>query len=160
LSHDLRAPLRSIRAFAQILGESLAGKLDTDQTDALDRVLQGSQRMVAMLDELLELLRIGAYDAPRAAVDATGVLAGVLENLRGDAAAAGAQITSGKLPSVHTSRTLLGQILQNLISNAIKFRGDQAPVVQIAAQRRPDAWEFAIRDNGVGILPEDRERVF
>jgi two-component system sensor histidine kinase/response regulator len=160
LSHDLRAPLRSILAFAQILAELLEGKLDAEQTDALGRVLQGGRRMAGMIDELFELLRIGAQDAPRSPVDVASVLAGVLDSLHGDIVAAGARIACDELPTVHTSRVLVGQILQNLISNAIKFRSDQEPVVKISAQRRDDAWEFAVLDNGIGIEPDDRERVF
>lgn len=160
LSHDLRAPLRSIRAFGQVLAESLDGKLDADQADALDRVVQASLRMSNMLDELFELLRLGAQDTPRSVVDVADVLAAVLDNLRDDIATSGVRVTHDRLPSVHAHRVLVGQILQNLLSNAIKFhRGDQ-PAVHIGARRRLDAWELTVRDNGVGIQPADHERVF
>jgi len=160
LSHDLRAPLRSIRSFTQILAESLTGKLDADQSDALERVLRGTRRMSNMIDELFELLKVSADDTPYGDVDATAVLADVLESLRSDIQHAGARISHGALPIVHANRMLVGQIFQNLISNAVKFCGDNAPVVEVVADRRGDGWEFAVRDNGVGILPEDRERVF
>jgi two-component system, sensor histidine kinase and response regulator len=160
LSHDLRAPLRSIRSFTQILAESLAGTLDAEQADALDRVLRGTRRMSNMIDELFELLKVSADDTPYGDVDMTAVLEDVLESLRIDIEHAGAQISHGALPIVHGNRMLVGQILQNLISNAVKFCGDNAPRVEITADRRGDVWEFAVRDNGIGILPEDRERVF
>ncbi len=160
LSHDLRAPLRSIRSFTQILAESLQGKLDADQTDALDRVLHATARMTSMLDELFALLKVGADDTPQADVDILGVLGDVLESLSSDIARAGARITHGALPTVHTSRLLVDQILQNLIANALKFSGDSEPAVEITAERRADAWEFAVHDDGIGIPPEDRERVF
>jgi signal transduction histidine kinase len=160
LSHDLRAPLRSIRAFAQILAESLAGKLDDDEADALDRVLQGSARMAVMVDELFELLRLAAQDAPRAPVDVASVLSAVLDGLRDDIARAEARVTFDALPTLHANRALVGQILQNLIANAVKFRRDARPEVHVSAERGTDGWELAVRDNGIGIAPDDHERVF
>jgi two-component system sensor histidine kinase/response regulator len=160
LSHDLRAPLRSIRSFTQILAESLAGTVDAEQADALERVLRGTQRMSNMIDELFELLKVSADDTPYGDIDVTAVLEDVLESLRSDIEHSGARISHGALPIVYGNRMLVGQILQNLISNAVKFCGDNAPAVEITADRRTDAWEFAVRDNGVGIRPEDRERVF
>jgi two-component system, sensor histidine kinase and response regulator len=160
LSHDLRAPLRSMRAFTQILAESLHGKLDDEQADALDRIARSSARMAGMIDELFALLRIGADETPRSDVDLARLLAAIVEDLRSDIEQAGARISHDELPTIRANRLLVGQILQNLISNAIKFRGDGAPAVHIAASRRPDGWELAVRDNGVGIRPEDHERVF
>jgi signal transduction histidine kinase len=152
--------LRSIRSFTQILAESLHGTLDADQSDALDRVLSGAVRMTSMIDELFALLRVGADDAPQADVDIARVLADVLESLSSDIERSRARITLGALPTVHTNRLLVDQILQNLIANALKFSGGSAPTIEITAERRPDAWEFAVHDSGVGIPAEDRERVF
>jgi two-component system sensor histidine kinase/response regulator len=160
LSHDLRAPLRSIRSFTQILAESLSDKLDTEQADALDRVLRGTARMTQMIDELFELLTVSGDDTPYGDVDVSAVLADVIENLRSEVERSGAQISHGELPTVHANRMLVGQILQNLVSNAVKFCGDRYPAVQVTAHRRGEAWEFSVRDSGVGIQPEDRERVF
>jgi signal transduction histidine kinase len=160
LSHDLRAPLRSIRSFTQILAESLSGNLDAEQADAFDRVLRGTARMTNMIDELFELLKVSGDDTPHGDVDVAAVLADVLENLRSEIERSRAQISHDELPTVHANRLLVGQILQNLISNAVKFCGDREPTVQITVDRRSDAWEFSVRDNGVGIQPEDRERVF
>jgi two-component system, sensor histidine kinase and response regulator len=160
LSHDLRAPVRSIRSFAQILSESLHGALDAEQADALDRVVRSSARISSMIDELFELLRVGASEAPRSDVDIAAVLTGIVDDLNTDIARAGARITHDALPTVRTNRMLVSQILQNLISNALKFRGDGEPAVHITAARRSDAWELAVHDNGIGIRPEDHERVF
>ncbi len=160
LSHDLRAPLRAIRGFSQVLAESLAGKLEADDADALARVEQSSLRVLEMVDELFELLRVDAQDAPRAEVDVASLFAGILEGLRADIARSEAQITFGNLPVVHTNRLLLGQILQNLVANAIKFHAGAKPKVQVSARRATESWEFTVRDNGVGIDPADRDRVF
>ena len=160
LSHDLRAPLRSIRSFAQVLAESLAGTLDLEQADALERVLQGAERMGQMIDELFALLQVAADDTAHGDVNIEAVLAEVLENLRSDITRSGARIAHGGLPTVHANHLLVSQILQNLIANAMKFSGDRAPDVQITAERRTGAWELAVHDHGIGIVPEDRERVF
>jgi signal transduction histidine kinase len=113
-----------------------------------------------MIEALFLLLKVRGDDPPHVDVDTATVLSDVLENLRGEIERSGARLTSGELPIVHGNRMLIGQILQNLISNAIKFSSDRGATVQVSAERRPDAWELAVRDNGVGIAPSDRERVF
>ena len=161
LAHDLRAPLRSIRGFTQILAESFQNNLDADQADAMQRIQQGTARVSEMIEELYELLRVGAQSAPRTEVDVTSVFAAVVDSLQADIAGAEAKITRDELPrAVRTNRALITQILQNLIANSIKYQRDKQAVVHVTAQRQPDRWEFAVRDNGVGIDPADHERVF
>jgi two-component system, sensor histidine kinase and response regulator len=160
LSHDLRAPLRSIRAFSEILGESLDGKLDDEQRRVLDYVQRGSARMTAMLDELFALLRVGAEDTPYDTVDVTSVFTAVVESLRDDIERCAARVTHDRLPTLEANRMLVSQILQNLISNALKFRGAVEPAIHVSARRDADAWELTVTDNGVGIAPDDHARVF
>jgi signal transduction histidine kinase len=88
------------------------------------------------------------------------VLDGVVENLRTDLDHAAATVTHDELPAVRASATLLAQILQNLIANALKFRGGTRPQIHVAAQRISNGWQFGVRDNGVGIARENRQRVF
>lgn len=160
LSHDLRAPLRSIRGFAQILAISLEGKLDTDAADALERVLQGSARMAVMLDDLYRLLRLSAAEATELEIDPLAVLHDVTENLRSDLEQAGATITHDELPPIRSNAMLFGQILQNLIANAIKFHGPDQPVIHVGVAVLSDVFQFSVQDNGVGIEPSARQRVF
>lgn len=160
LSHDLRAPLRSIRGFSQILAESLRDNLDSEARDALERVLRGGDRMGRMLDDLYRLLRLSGAEVAAGEVAVATVLHDVMQNLRTDLEQAGATITHGELPTIRSNAMLVGQVLQNLLANAIKFRGPEPPVVDITATHRPAEWEFAVRDNGVGIAPDARERVF
>jgi signal transduction histidine kinase len=160
LGHDLRAPLRSIVGFSRILEEELGGKLDGDAKKALERVVQGGQRMSQMVDGLYTLLRVSSAERGSADVDTAVVLRDVIENLRGDLAPAGANVTSDALPRVRGSTVLIGQILQNLIANAVRFRGPEPPAIHVSAERSGDAWRFAVRDNGIGIDPRDRARVF
>jgi signal transduction histidine kinase len=160
LSHDLRAPLRSIRAFSQILAESLHDKLDADTQRSLDRVLQGSERMGRMLDDLYRLLRLSSEEVSAGEVAVVVVLAEVLQDLRADLDHAGATVTHDELPTVRGNAMLVGQILRNLIANAISFHGADLPRVHVSATRRAGDWELRVRDNGVGIQPAARERVF
>ena len=160
LSHDLRAPLRSIHSFSRILAESLEGSLDAEKEDHLARILRACVRMEMILDELFGLLRVAAAAAGFSEVDAGEVLDGVVENLRSDIDRAEATITHDELPTLKASATLLGQIFQNLIANALKFRGDQHPRIHVAARRVGDTWQMSVRDNGVGIPLEHRDRVF
>lgn len=160
LSHDLRAPLRSIRAFSQILEESARAKLDPDELDALDRVRRGSERLSAMIDDLYRLLKISANIAVSDEVDAAAVFRDVLDNLQADLDDAGVTVSVGELPTIRGNRMLLGQVFQNLLANAIKFRRGEHPTVHVSATRRGDTWHFGVRDDGIGIPVADRERVF
>jgi signal transduction histidine kinase len=160
LSHDLRAPLRSIRGFSQILAESLHDNLDDSARDALERVLRGSERMGRMLDDLYRLLRLSGADVSTGEVAVAAVLDDVIQNLRTDLDQAGATITHDELPALRGNGMLIGQILQNLISNAINFRGVNPPMIHIGATPHADEWEFAVQDNGIGIQPDAHERVF
>ena len=160
LGHDLRSPLRSIIGFSRVLAEELGETLEGDAKSALERVMQGGERMSRMVDGLYALLRVSSSERGSAEVDTAIVLRDVVENLRSDLDAAGATVSSASLPRVRGNTVLVGQILQNLIANAIKFRGAEPPAIQVSARRVTDAWQFSVRDNGVGIAPADRARVF
>jgi two-component system, sensor histidine kinase and response regulator len=160
LSHDLRAPLRSIVGFTNILAESLEGKLDADGRDCLRRIIAAGERMGRMLDDLYRLLRLSAAEEAFPPTDCGEVLRGVLEDLRGDVEAAGAELSHDPLPTIRANPMLLGQIFQNLIVNALKFRGADRPSVHVSASPEPGAWRFGVRDNGIGVPAEFRERIF
>jgi signal transduction histidine kinase len=161
LSHDLRAPLRTIRGFSAALAESLDATANPEAADSLARIQRAGERMTVMLDDLFALLRVGAADDAVADVDLGEVLTIVEDNLRTDIAAAHATITRESLPpAMRTNRGLLLQVLQNLIANALKFRGEAAPAIHVSATRHPETWQISVRDNGIGISADDRERVF
>jgi hypothetical protein len=160
LSHDLRAPLRAIRAFSQAIVES-PSQLDATATDALDRVIKASDRMRAMIDDLYDLLHLSADRREPIAFNLQTALApDVLEALRKDIEAAGATVRYEQLPRIVANRALVMQTLQNLISNAIRFRGDSPPSITVSAKRAADAWQICVADNGVGIPEAARESVF
>ena len=160
ISHDLRAPLRSIRGFAQILAESVEGRLDADGERCLNRILLASERMGRMLDDLYSLLRLSAADESFRHIDCNDILRDTLEDVRDDLEAAAAEVTHDPLPTVRANRMLMGQIFQNLIVNAIKFRGADRPRIHVTAELQGDEWRLAVRDNGIGIPSEARERIF
>jgi signal transduction histidine kinase len=161
LSHDLRAPLRSIHAFAEVLRDALGAELEGDAADALRRILRASARMGRMLDDLFGLLRVSAADGVLTDLEAEPVLVEVLESLRSDLQQSGAEVSHEPLPQVRAHPTLLAQILQNLIGNAIKFAGAGAPPrIHISAEPTGTGFRFAVRDHGVGIDPAARERIF
>jgi signal transduction histidine kinase len=160
LSHDLRAPLRSIVGFTGALSESLAGRLDADGAHCLKRIIAAGERMGRMLDDLYRLLVLSAAQESFQRVDCAAVLRDTLEDVRGDLDAAGAQVTHGELPGLRASPVLLGQVFQNLVVNAIKFRGPEPPRVHIGAERSGRDWRFSVRDNGIGIPADFLPRVF
>jgi two-component system sensor histidine kinase/response regulator len=160
LSHDLRAPLRSIRSFSTSLADTLAGTLEPEAQDSLDRLVRASERMAHMVDDLFALLQLSAVDHLATEISVRSVLEDVIENLRLDLTQAGGAVTYDDLPMVRAHASLLSQILQNLVGNALKFRGPRAPRVHVGAQPIAGAWLLAVTDNGVGIPAEHRERVF
>lgn len=159
LSHDLRAPLRTIRAFSEVLAES-RDRLDPPAVDALDRVVRAAARMTTMVEDLYGILRMSSEEPQAIETNLTAVAREVLDLLSGDIERIGATVTHDELPTLRTSKRLVAQVLQNLVSNALAFRGAQPLAVHISAQRRGSDWLFGIRDNGVGIAEVDRERLF
>lgn len=160
LSHDLRAPLRSIRSFTQIVAETQLDKLDEEGKDALTRVLKASDRMSRMVDDLYRLLRLSGDEVTSSDVNTVAVLDEVVAGLRSDLEQFHATVTYDGLPTISGNRGLLAQIFQNLIGNAIHFRSKDHPKITITAQRIGRDWQFSVADNGIGIARGDRERVF
>ena len=161
LSHDLRAPLRSIQGFAQIVAQDYVGRLDANADSHLQRIVRACQRMQQMLDALFRLLKLGAISDGFGDVECGVVLAGVLEDLRVDIEEAGAVVTCQPgLPVVHGHAGLVQQVFQNLITNALKFRGAEPPRVHIGVERTNAEWRFSVADNGVGIGPDHRQSIF
>ena len=161
LTHDLQEPLRMVVNFTELLGQEYAGKLGKDADKFISYSVQGALRIEALLKALLAYWEVseGKRESP-ALVDCGAVLATTLFNLQAAIAESGALITSDSLPTMVAEEVALIQLFQNLISNSIKYRGDEAPVIHVSAERDGEGWRFAVRDNGIGIDPKDAERVF
>ncbi|HEV8114245.1 MAG TPA: CHASE domain-containing protein [Planctomycetota bacterium] len=159
-SHDLREPLRALGAYAQLLNES-ADALTPDHRKFLERIVHAAHRMQTLVDDLLALSRVEGSVATMSAVPVGQLVDMALENLEPRIEAAGAVVEIGELPEVTCDASPIVQLFQNLIGNAVKFRRPGvAPRVHIEGRRVGRFWEFAVRDNGIGIAPEHHERVF
>jgi PAS domain S-box-containing protein len=159
-SHDLREPLRMISSYMQLLSERYGSELDGDAHDFIGYAVDGARRMEKLLDALLDYARIGSRAKPLVPVDPVEILDDVRHNLALAIEDAGAVITIGDLPRVNADPVQLTQLFQNLIANAIKFRGANRPHVRIDAVRQGELWQFGVHDNGIGIDPRHAERVF
>jgi PAS domain S-box-containing protein len=160
-SHDLQEPLRTIAISAQILERSWGQRLQGEDAMFLGNILTAADRMRILTEDLLTYTRATKYEeGPTPHVDAGLVFQQVLTSLRGLIEQTGASVTAGELPVVAIHETRLAQLLQNLISNAIKYRGTEVPCVHIAANQR-DGWcVFSVADNGIGIEPQFAEQIF
>jgi PAS domain S-box-containing protein len=159
-SHDLREPLRMISSYTQLLGERYRGQLDAEADEFIHFAVDGVARMERLLDALLDYARVGSRAKPFEIVDMQAILEEVKSNLVVAIQESKAVINGGDLPHVRGDATQVGQVLQNLIANALKFRRDEPPLVEITANARGEQWVFRVRDNGIGIQPRHRERVF
>jgi two-component system, sensor histidine kinase and response regulator len=162
VSHDLQEPLRAIVGFLDLLHRKYREQLDAKADQYIDFAVNGGKRMQALIHDLLYYARLGSHAKEFAPVDCAGILDDALANLRVAIEESGAEILRGeKLPTVQGDPVQLTQLFQNLLGNALKFRGeDSAPRIHISVERRNGFWEFAISDNGIGIEEKDFERIF
>ena len=161
LTHDLQEPLRMVVNFTELLAQEYEGKLDKDADKFISYSVQGALRIEAMLKALLAYWEVSERDCGRRTlIDCGAVLAKTLFNLQAAIAESGAVVTSDSLPAVVAEEVLLMQLFQNLISNAIKYRSKETPKIHVSAEPDGEGWRFAVSDNGIGIDPQDADRVF
>jgi light-regulated signal transduction histidine kinase (bacteriophytochrome) len=149
-----------VASYVQLLAHRCQGKLDPDADEYIALAVDGAQRMQQMISDLFAYTRVGGQKAAFTAVDCEALLTRVLGDLQMAVADSGAVITHDPLPTIRGDATQLYQVWQNLIGNALKFRGAAGPRVHIAARRDGTGWEFSVRDNGIGIDPKHAERIF
>ncbi len=159
-SHDLQENLRMVASYCQLLERRYKGKLDTDADEFIGYAVKGAMRMRDLLRSLLEYSRAGASPQAHSTVNMCGVCDNAIANLSESIRHTTASIERTPLPFVHGHAGELTQVLQNLIGNAIKFRGDLPPHIQIGATLEADKWIFHVRDNGIGIDPKHHQRIF
>jgi PAS domain S-box-containing protein len=159
-SHDLQEPLRMVSSYTQLLELEYKDKLDDDAREYIAYAVDGARRMQRLINDLLEFSRVGTRGRRLEPVDANVVLGTVRANLTVAIEDGCALVTNEELPTVMADSTQLGQLLQNLIANAIKFHGGQSPRVHIAASARGAEWVFTVSDNGIGIEPQYFDRIF
>jgi PAS domain S-box-containing protein len=160
-SHDLQEPLRMVGSYTQLLARRYRGKLDADADEFIGYVVEGVARMQALINDLLAYSRVRTRESDMEAVEVGRLIDRLLIDLGPTIEEADAEITCDPLPSVQGDAGQLGQLFQNLVANAIKFRRDStAPRVHIGAAREGEEWHFSVADNGIGIAPEFRDRIF
>jgi light-regulated signal transduction histidine kinase (bacteriophytochrome) len=159
-SHDLQEPLRSVNGFAQLLSRRYTGQLDQDADEFLDYITDASTRMTAMIQGLLAYSRVMHAADLDEDVPLTDAVEWAKSNLLLAIEESNAEIRVAELPVLHGNRVQFGQLMQNLIGNAIKYRGAEAPVVEVRCETHDSEHVITVADNGVGIAPEFQERIF
>ncbi|HEX3906818.1 MAG TPA: ATP-binding protein [Mycobacteriales bacterium] len=159
-SHDLQEPLRKVASFCQMLERRYTGQLDERADQYIAFAVDGAKRMQQLINDLLAFSRVGRMSAGMTQVSLRDCFETAVSNLTVSIDTADAVITHDPLPTVRGERTLLVQLFQNLIGNAIKFRGDETPKVHIGSTREGEFWEISCADNGIGIEPQYADRIF
>jgi len=159
-SHDLQEPLRMVAAYTQLLAERYHGKLDAQADKYIHYAVDGALRMQTLIQDLLAFSRAGRTGLKMEAADCNLLVKDALQNLIAAAREGGAIVKFRDLPVVLGNAAQLRQVFQNLIGNAIKFRGPKPPIVQITAEPIDGAWVLSVADNGIGIAAEHAESVF
>jgi|GEM_PF-1381700 len=160
-AHDLREPLRNIRAYTELLLKSIGTSPDGDIDRMKAVIVEGVERMEELLRDLLDYAQLTARQDDQDGVTDTSIaITKAVANLQIVIQASSAEVSWGPLPSVRGREQNYVQLFQNLLGNAIKYRGPQAPQIAIAARRQADEWVFSVRDNGIGIEPQYRVQIF
>ena len=168
-SHDLQEPLRMVSSYTQLLARRYQGQLDADADDFIAYAVDGANRMQRLIQDLLAWSRVGTRGQPLEPTGCNSVLDEARAILSPGIEESNALVTNDDLPTVMADEAQLVQLFQNLIGNAIKFRGEEPPRVHISAQHLPPSpgedrgggeWLFSVRDNGIGIDPQYQERIF
>jgi PAS domain S-box-containing protein len=159
-SHDLQEPLRMVASYVQLLQKRYRGKLDADADEFIHYAVDGANRMQRLIQDLLSYSRVDTRTQPTQIVESAKAFDQAVANLRASVAEHQAEVTRDPLPAVRGDGTQLAQLLQNLIGNAIKFKGDRTPRVHVSAKLEQQHWVFTVRDNGIGIEPRYFERIF
>jgi signal transduction histidine kinase len=159
-SHDLQEPLRMVAAYTQLLSERYRGKLDENADKFIGYACEGAARMQTLILDLLAFSRVGRNNAQCSHIDCNALMHDTLLNLSTAIAERGAVITHGNLPAVWADRSQVAQLFQNLIGNAIKFRGTAPPAISVQAEKAGEQWLFSVSDNGIGIAPEYTQNIF
>ncbi|QLG26261.1 PAS domain S-box protein [Halorarum halophilum] len=159
-SHDLQEPLRMVSSYLQLLEDRYGDELDEDGREFLEFAVDGADRMREMIAALLEYSRVDTQGKPFEPVDLESVLADVLADLQFRIEEHAAEITDEELPTVEGDDSQLRQVLQNLLSNALEYSDDAPPRVHVSTERAGGEWILSVSDEGIGVDPDDHERIF
>ena len=159
-SHDLQEPLRTITAYLGLVKERYVSGLDETANEFMDFAIDGAERMQSLINDLLEYSRVGREGRELEPVNCSRIIDGVLGSLNEAIKSQKASVECSPLPIVNGDEAQLIRLFQNLVGNALKFKGSAVPKIQIWAELQGDDWVFAVKDNGIGIAPDYQERIF
>jgi len=159
-SHDLQEPLRMITSYTNLLARRYAPQLDSDASEFMNFAIDGAKRMQVLINDLLTYSRVGTKGKALVTIDTDSVLEKTLTVLQVAIAETGAEVTHDKLPPIQGDDVQIGQLLQNLIGNALKYRNENAPRVHISCREEGENWLFSVQDNGIGIDPKFADKIF
>jgi len=160
VSHDLQAPLRSLTMFAELLAQEYKSELDEDAHKYIEHITSSGSRMQTLIQDLLAYSLAGKSQQTWISLDLKTLLSKVIEDLQAAIAETQATIIINDLPVVWVNPTEISQLFQNLIENALKFRSEQPPRIEITATQQQEKWLFSISDNGIGIESEFQQQIF
>ena len=159
-SHDLQEPLRMVTGYTQLLAKRYKDKLDSDAFEFIGFAVDGVTRMQSLIRDLLEYSRVGTRGHDLAMTDCNRVLDDTLKNLQAAIEESRARVTHDPLPVIMADQVQMGQLFQNLIGNAMKYRDSKPPEIYLGCKQEGNHWLFWVRDNGIGIDPQYAERIF
>jgi len=159
-SHDLQEPLRMVTSYLQLLERRYRDRLDDDARDFIAFAVDGAARMQGLIEGLLSYSRIGTRGKELTPTDLEAVFARATKNLEPAIVESGAIITHDPLPALMADDQQLLQLFQNLVANAVKFRGAKPPQIHVGVKNQGDEWVFSVADNGIGFAMKDAERIF
>ncbi len=159
-SHDLQEPLRMVSSYVQLLARRYQGRLDSDADEFIGFAVDGAGRMQRLITDLLAFSRVGRMGKDLEPTPLDACLDQALKNLEVAIAESGAVVTRDPLPVVMGDSSQLVQVFQNLVGNALKFRGTEPPRVHVSARRDGRQWQLSVRDNGIGFDAQYAERIF
>lgn len=160
-SHDLQEPLRMVTSYTALLNEDLEAALTKEQMKYMNYVIEGGERMQALIRDLLKYSRVGKGGRSFTSIDTNDAVNGALANLRIALDETSAEVSCGELPTISGDTIQLTQVFQNLIHNAVKFRGEESPRIDVRSEAQENGrWLFRVTDNGIGIDPGFADKVF
>ena len=160
ISHDLKEPLRMVASYTQLLAERYEGQLDEKAKKYIAYAVEGAIRMQRLVNDLLTYSRVSTRGNPIETTDSHSILGEAIRNLAAVIEESKTIVTTEDLPMVRADASQLVQVFQNLLANAIKFRSENSPLIQVTARDEGREWVFSVRDNGIGIDQQYAERVF
>ena len=159
-SHDLKEPLKTISGFVNLLKKRYNNKLDKNADEFIEIIVDSTRRMEQLIDDLLGYARLSMSTKKFNHTDYNKILERSISNLTVAIEDSRAKINIDPLPALMANDLQIECLFQNLISNAIKFRAKEAPIIHVSAEKKEHDWIFSVRDNGIGIEPKDMDRIF